>query len=302
MMSTAEVLNAIQQVGNVFHVGNLVITVTVEEITVARAEHDLSRAAKNRTLAAAKWAEYGRDMTDGHFGLTGETIIYDWDDHLLDGRHRLTAVVTSGRSIFSVVVRGIDPREFYRIDSGKPRSMADVESIKNRTAPGVFAAALRLLSLYDGDGLGALKPPRATNDELEKIEAMYPDLEQSLSARTWPKRLIPPSVAVFFHFIFARVDSDAANTFMQKLGTGADLSEGNPVHTLRNRLLAEAQQEKRIPPVQLYAWIIKTWNAYAQGQALSRVSWASTERFPQVYQGDSLALPEVKTRKGREPR
>lgn len=49
------------------------------------------------------------EMQDGKWKLNGKTICFDRTGRLLNGQHRLSAVVRSGVSLTTVVVRGLDP-------------------------------------------------------------------------------------------------------------------------------------------------------------------------------------------------
>ena len=49
------------------------------------------------------------EMQDGKWRLNGKTICFDSTGRLLNGQHRLSAVVRSGVTLTTVVVRGLDP-------------------------------------------------------------------------------------------------------------------------------------------------------------------------------------------------
>ena len=52
---------------------------------------------------------YVKDLEDGVWRLNGKTITFDANGRLLGGQHRLHAVVQSGKSLTTLVVRGLDP-------------------------------------------------------------------------------------------------------------------------------------------------------------------------------------------------
>lgn len=85
------------------------LDVTVEVITPAEAKAYLDNNAKHRPIKEKKVAEYMAEMQDGKWRLNGKTICFDTTGRLLNGQHRLSAVMRSGVPLTTVVVRGLDP-------------------------------------------------------------------------------------------------------------------------------------------------------------------------------------------------
>ena len=67
---------------------------------------------------------YARDMEKGHWQLNGEPIKFYVDGSLADGQHRLSAIISSGASIQSVVLRNL-PLNISLHDRGRNRSTTD---------------------------------------------------------------------------------------------------------------------------------------------------------------------------------
>ena len=145
-----------------------------------------------------------------------------------------------------------------------------------------MAGAVRLLYLYNNQLLTAAFPPRPTHDELLAEINRWPSLRDSLVVRGWCRKVLTPSVTVFFHFVFARIDPIAANTFFAKLGAGDDLTKDSPIYCLRERLLDARHEGKRLLATELYALVIKAWNAFVRGHVLRRLTWNAHEPFPTV--------------------
>lgn len=56
-----------------------------------------SNADNQRNLRMSKVEQYVRDMLAGHWPITGETIKVATDGALIDGQHRLTAVLHAAK-------------------------------------------------------------------------------------------------------------------------------------------------------------------------------------------------------------
>ena len=84
-------------------------TITVEKVTPAKALEYLKMNVNNyRKLSKAKVAVYAKDMAENRWVLNGETIVFAENGILLDGQHRLAAIVQSGKTVEMTVVRGVD--------------------------------------------------------------------------------------------------------------------------------------------------------------------------------------------------
>lgn len=70
-----------------------------------------------------------RDLADlmrrGQFVSTHQGIAIDSEGYLIDGQHRLLAVIESGVTIGILVTRGLDKSSYRSIDSGLARTMGD---------------------------------------------------------------------------------------------------------------------------------------------------------------------------------
>ena len=62
--------------------------------------------------------QYAADMKAGRWQLNGEAIKFDKNGHLLNGQHRLHAVVRADTTIQMLVISGLDPETRTTMDSG----------------------------------------------------------------------------------------------------------------------------------------------------------------------------------------
>ena len=85
------------------------LTVEVEIITPDMADTYLQNNAHHRKVKQKKVDQYVKDLQEGDWHLNGKTITFDKNGRLLGGQHRLNAVVQSGKSLTTLVVRGLDP-------------------------------------------------------------------------------------------------------------------------------------------------------------------------------------------------
>ena len=99
----------------------------------------------------------------------------------------------------------------------------------------------------------------------------YADLSESLAfvSRDLVSKLCPRSVLAFCHWaIMKRAGRDAADTFINKLITGAGLPEGDIVLYARNRLIEMQGQRKGPERAEL---IFKAWNGHRRGESVDHL-------------------------------
>ena len=106
------------------------VNITVELIDPKKAAEYLSHNIENnRKKNDDRVAAYSRDMAALDWEFTGQTIVFDSEGRLIDGQHRLEAIIKSDEIIEIIVVRGINPDAVAFIDKGRGRSFNDTMKI-----------------------------------------------------------------------------------------------------------------------------------------------------------------------------
>ena len=108
----------------------MTMTTTTETITPTLAAAYLEKNTANRPVNKRHLAFLVGEMKSGSWGLTHEGIAFDGRDVLIDGQHRLMAVIASGVTIKALVTRGCEPKTFAVIGNGSRRTTSDVLALK----------------------------------------------------------------------------------------------------------------------------------------------------------------------------
>ncbi|MES2569439.1 MAG: hypothetical protein V4710_05220, partial [Verrucomicrobiota bacterium] len=115
---------------------------------------------RNRPLSDDVVQAYARDMINGIWIATHQGIAFNDRDELIDGQHRLNAIVLSARTIRMMVTFGlpsvIEGKEMTTMDAvdrGRPRSVADQLKIQHKLKDGSAIAAIcaSLANICQGD-------------------------------------------------------------------------------------------------------------------------------------------------------
>lgn len=116
----------------------------------------LANNPSNRNVSQERVCQYATDMLVGEWNVTGQGISICEDGHLLDGQHRLYAIIKSGVTVPMLVTTGLPACGEY--DAGRPRSLRDrlimsgtvEEGLATRKAVAVANLALECNPPKDG--------------------------------------------------------------------------------------------------------------------------------------------------------
>lgn len=256
--------------------GAPIIDIRTMLVTPEQARKWLStNAQENRAQRDSRIKAYARDMREGKWMLTGEAIKIDTDGVLIDGQHRLAAVIEARVSVYMVVVLNLPHEVMGALDSGLSRTFGDKlkgVSVSNRNQ---IAAVVRKISSWDsGNRLGKGDTP--THGELMETFERDP---AGFTAATlhgmdvYRQKVCGVNAAATAFYLFSRIDTEEALQFFDMLKTGANLPEAHPVLTVRNRLsrAKTARREDRLGPEDQLALLIRAWNAFRENRTLDRI-------------------------------
>lgn len=111
------------------------ITTEIELITPEMAQQYLSTSLGNRPLNKRAVRQYAAMMQLGRWAMNGESICFDSNGALVNGHHRLHAIMLGQVPVEILVVRGVDPKAWFTYDTGKMRSGSDVFQIAGVVNP-----------------------------------------------------------------------------------------------------------------------------------------------------------------------
>lgn len=259
----------------------------VMEINPAMATQWLEERAPNRNVSDVVVGRYARDMARYDWKLNGEAIIFDINGRLIDGQHRLWAVLESGATIKSVVVWGAQPDVIETIDGGRKRNFADALQIAGHANTREISAAARWLVWEEAGSHGKLGTYTPAEHHAA-IDAHPLVLEAaSIVVGSRAKGLVPKGMLVWVVTRAMEQDRGAALDWLEQLGSGVGLSQDHPCYLLRERLIADKTATRRLDPLIVAAYVVKSWVAYRDGKTVKHLRWAPDrkdrpERFPSL--------------------
>lgn len=292
----------------------------IEVISPRVAEEWLKTMRSNRPQSDSTVYDYATSMQAGKWIVNGETIKFDKEGHLFDGQHRLLACMIAGKSFKTYVIRGIaDPHAFATVDVGKMRSHGDIFHLDGYTDYYVASGIAAIIYYYKHKVLTTRGPMNMSRTaqrrnpivskikellgkkdmmrfgrQVEKevlLEFARPYREKilkSIRAINYQKsrKIMPKVVMAAAHLLFAEKNEYEAGQFMDRLTEGTGLLAGDPVHTLREKLLSNQYlREKRGAYMNRWtvlALTVKAWNRFRAHEKCSILRIAEDEKFPVV--------------------
>lgn len=253
------------------------------DITPKLAATFLERNTRNRNLTARVVDSYAREMTLGNWKSNGETIKISHEGVVLDGQHRLAAIVASGVTLENaLVVFDLDESTQYTMDSGRKRTAADAMAINGDMNVNVLAAITRRALLWEAGHHKFGNALRPSTTELLEFRAKYPSLARSAEIGVQVQRGYKPANATVtgtVHHILNRIPDarPQAAAFFAHLSTGVELGPNDPILTLRNRLLRDKVTSRHVPFHQNVGLYFRAWNAVREGRTLTTILHTAEE-------------------------
>jgi hypothetical protein len=262
-------------------------SVVVEEIDPEQAMEYLSKMPTNRSLSQGRVNQMARAMMVGDWHEDeGSPIRFDKEGNLLDGQHRLWAIVESKTTWMFHIKRGLDPEVLWVLDTGRPRSLIDMLKMRGEKYCGNLGGAISFLFAYENIGV------LTTNRDLRPsvLEAltfldMHPGLRES-AGKAYPVRSAVGGGGARWtaiHYIFSGIDAEDCEDFFEKVATGEGLSKTDSIWHLRRKCVAVRSSLRVWTDMEFTALIIKAWNSYRAGRPVVSLRWTGGGARPEKY-------------------
>lgn len=199
----------------------------------------LKRNRNNRRQKSRQLDKYIMDMRNGAWLTTHECLAFDAHGDLIDGQHRLEALVRAKTPVTMVVSTGW-PREQGKkktmdaLNMGANRSLADQLHLQHGIERRHALNLVRICNALAAACLGLVRVPMSTTDTLLAVFALYKnELSWWLAAPLTQPGLKQATVAACL--VMARaVWADKTEDARLGLESGENLSKENPLLHLRN--------------------------------------------------------------------
>jgi hypothetical protein len=261
-----------------------------------------NRPGVNRPLDGGRVLYYAAQMADDDWQATGQPVIFDEHEAMLDAQHRMYASVISGKTFPSFVVVKVKAKEnlFAYIDASKPRNAAT--ALQTAGHNGVSPIMVRVMEFAEQVKAGVYNPTsrvkklrKFTNAQSLALLAHYPGVKDASRASTsdWEdaSKYIGGGgskyefVVAYVGMLITEMHGEArADEFFDELSYDNETrASDDPIAALRKSIDRNNQVKKGLKKHQIAANIILAFNAWHIGGSLSR-KWvlADSDDFPSI--------------------
>lgn len=257
---------------------------TVEKIGSATATKYLECSHLNRRVDQSTVDNFAKLMLSGRWRHTHQGIAFNERNELVDGQHRLHAIIKSGKAVTMNVTRGLTSEDILVIDSGKVRTAGDrlmIAGVATTSASIVASIASAMVIAETG------ACPRLSPDEMKTIVENNPsglhfvmDAFRSKSNSGW-NAIIRGAFAYCYAFAPKKVEELAKLDFFKE-----NLKAGSTAHTfvvmMSDGRLSKTGSSGRADTM---ARVLSIIRAHIEGREVKRVcasasifTWAQQQR------------------------
>jgi hypothetical protein len=233
----------------------------------------------NRHVRLEDTRRWTKDMIAGKWIDTGVPLLFSWDMKLLDGQHRLIAIIESGKTQVYNIVTGLPPEAYNVIDTGRIRTAGDVISDLNFKNYNVMASAIKSEIYWQKYGkLGTnLNQSRVANYEVKEwvmnmaeMKLMVLCVEYAANFLQKNASFLSASSWAFVFFILSRRNRTTAEYFVTALATGENISRTKDpaIYLLREKMISFSAKKSSwanrnsVSFVVKMHYIITAWNLF----------------------------------------
>ena len=204
---------------------------------------------------------------------------------ILDGQHRLPAVVNSGQTIEALFIENLNDDIFEVLDTGKNRSSGDVLHIYGIEDATKVAAIAKFVIMFRASVISKLEQNHrytTTNHEVLDFAVDNADrIKLVCGEKSIYKKILSHSLAGGLYFLFSEINAKDALEFMRRVTDGLELTKNSPIGVLRAKLLDDAMAKKKMSKGDKLAIIIKAWNFFRKNETITQLRFVKeSENFP----------------------
>lgn len=250
----------------------------------------MERNHGNRNRRRMHVARLVRDMEGGNYLVTGDTIKFDRDDRLIDGQHRLAAIVETGIPVWMLIVRNLDPKVQTVLDANAKRSASDALGFTGVSEYRTVVAGMAQIALSRASGkmVTALESFKfnGTNAEIIDWFTENPDAEWAASYGVKMSKLIgsTPSVTAYATLLFSRIDPAACSEFFESTSELRTNGTSDPRFTLLRTLERDRKNRGTPNNSTQFSYLVRAWNAWRVDKPLTKL--------PVENAGKPVVIPE----------
>jgi hypothetical protein len=264
----------------------------VQTISPSKAAELLEANTTNRPLSRAVVHSFAEAMRRGDWVVTHQGIAFDVNGVLVDGQHRLAAIIEADQPVELTVFSEVNEGTFDVLDTGKRRNAADVLAIEGEKSSAMLAAMVRTVWLYENrpdlnwSGGGAA----VTNHQVVETLEQHPKLRQfvTVGEQIATATGMIKSAAGAASYLVSRASKRAElDEWYEGIIDGAGLRKQDARLVFRRVMFNMARKQagqalRRRESREHVALYIKAFNAWRANERVNQLRFNPREPMPRI--------------------
>ena len=264
----------------------------VQTISPSKAAELLEANTTNRPLSRAVVHSFAEAMRRGDWVVTHQGIAFDVNGVLVDGQHRLAAIIEADQPVELTVFTDVNEGTFDVLDTGKRRNAADVLAIEGEKSSAMLAAMVRTVWLYENrpdlnwSGGGAA----VTNHQVVETLDQHPKLRQfvTVGEQIATATGMIKSAAGAASYLVSRASKRAElDEWYEGIIDGAGLRKQDARLVFRRIMFNMARKQagqamRRRESREHVALYIKAFNAWRANERVNQLRFNPREPMPRI--------------------
>ena len=274
-------------------VKNNEVRMEIIDITPEMASEMLERNKNNyRKISYETVRRYSEIMKRGGWRMNSESIKLDRNGNVIDGQHRLAAIVKSGMTIKTAVVYNLDADTADVLDRGRPRTLAQLT--RGELNSSEAAIARYLLKVNRHDSVAEDEYLLYAHKIAPLLHVVY-SISRCSGSKGWvPGKNAAVGSAVYCALVQGILSLDDATNFNKILNSGLPLDDFNSTAPLMlRRIMTETKTANRTRQAKDASGATGQENAFAYAYAAIK-AFASNKDVRRKFDVEKLYPIDIK--------
>jgi hypothetical protein len=225
-------------------------------------------------------------MMNGDWKETGEPISFDQSGNLINGQHRLAAMVETNTPIEFLINYGLNREVFDVIDNGLSRTNSTILEMDGYKNSANLSALVRSIIAYNDNGNYDAKNFKGVNQiTISQIKNFLEDESDTIDYLDRYKKssVVSASVSSFCYWLLAKVDAVKAEEMLDKVFLGYGLVPNTIEHYLFDKLQRNKNANTtKLTKTAVICHVILCWRrvmGWSRSKAM-QLNWDSRSPLP----------------------
>ena len=264
----------------------------IQTVTPKKAAEWLEANTTNRPISRSVVRGFAEAMQRGEWVVTHQGIAFDVEGLLIDGQHRLAAIVEADVPVDLTVFSDVADGTFDVLDTGKRRNAADVLAIEGEKSATMLAAMVRTVWLFENrpDLNWSGGAAAVTNHQVVQTLQSHPKLRNFLSLGEQVAAatgMIKSAAGAASYLVEQANKRGHLDDWYEGIIDGTGLIKSDPRLLFRRVMFQGARKQigqplRRRDTREHVALYIKGFNAWATDEPLTQLRFNSRDAMPRI--------------------